>query len=675
MLQGELDWVVMKALEKDRNRRYDTANGLARDLQRYLADEVVEARPPSRGYRLRKFVRRNKIQVIAATLVFVTLVGGVVGTSLGMYSARKAQAAEAKQRGIADEERDKAVAAGKKTAFERDRAVLANARTSAIDSFLTNDLLTQAEPEQNAEEDKVTLLEVLDRAAEKVGTRFTDRPELEEYLRWVIAGVYHGLASYEKAEAQTRALLAVAKALDPESAEVYKYQGFLAHLLWHRGKMDPDVLKSAEEAVRGLERTLGPDHEDALSAMNELAFAYDAMGKKEEAIAFWERVRDSSITKRGFDDVNTLRVLGNLAAAYHEANRPDKAVPLFEEVVKRQEVVRGREHLDTQITRANLGYIYLRLNRPKDAVPLLEIVYKGSAKHPHFRGIAPVLIDAYRNSGQAEKALPLLEEKAAESTAEQGPDDPQTLHWLQVLATAYREAGKLDRSLPIYEDLLKRREAKLGRKDRATQTTAANLGSAYVQAGRPGDGIPLLEEARESAKQFPDLGWVNGDLIGAYEKAGEKDKLVDFLRRWVDEARETLPIDSRELAGRLARAGGTLLGQQKWTEAEPYLRETSAILEKIQPDAWTAFNMKSMLGGALLGQKKYADAEPLLMKGYEGMKARETTIPPPAAALLPEALDRLIELYTATGRLDEAEKWRAERAKYPTAAAPPSETK
>ena len=83
LLQGELDWVVMKALEKDRTRRYDTANGFARDIQRYLADEVVEARPPSRGYRLKKFVKRNKGQVIAASLVFLTLVGGIVGHQLG----------------------------------------------------------------------------------------------------------------------------------------------------------------------------------------------------------------------------------------------------------------------------------------------------------------------------------------------------------------------------------------------------------------------------------------------------------------------------------------------------------------------------------------------------------------------------------------------------------------
>ena len=90
LLRGELDWVVMKCLEKDRTRRYETANGLARDIQRYLADEVVEARPPSANYRLGKFVRRHKVQVIAASLVLLTLVGGVVGTTIGLLEANAA---------------------------------------------------------------------------------------------------------------------------------------------------------------------------------------------------------------------------------------------------------------------------------------------------------------------------------------------------------------------------------------------------------------------------------------------------------------------------------------------------------------------------------------------------------------------------------------------------------
>ena len=96
------------------------------------------------------------------------------------------------------------------------------------------------------------------------------------------------------------------------------------------------------------------------------------------------------------------------------------------------------------------------------------------------------------------------------------------------------------------------------------------------------------------------------------------------------------------------------------------LREGLALRVKTQPDAWTTFNTQSLLGAALLGQKKYADAEPLLLKGYEGMKVREKTIPPQGITRIPEALDWLIALYTATNKPDEAKKFRELRAKFPT---------
>jgi hypothetical protein len=229
LLRGELDCVVMKCLEKHRDRRYETANGLARDIQRYLADEPVEARPPSAGYRLGKFLKRHKGSAIAAGLVLLALLVGIAGTTFGLIRAeaqrRKAVAAEkaeADQRASAVVERDKAVAAERQTGIERDKAIAAESRSTAINEFLTQDLLTQAEPANTAAEDHVTLLEVLDRAAAKVGKRFADQPELESALRGTIANTYHGLASWEKAEAQWRSLLDSARERDPSSAESYQ---------------------------------------------------------------------------------------------------------------------------------------------------------------------------------------------------------------------------------------------------------------------------------------------------------------------------------------------------------------------------------------------------------------------------------------------------------------------
>jgi tetratricopeptide (TPR) repeat protein len=115
LLRGELDWIVMKCLEKDRTRRYETASGLARDLQRYLANESVEACPPSAGYRLRKFLRRNRGPAAATLLVFLVLVGGIVGTSVGMVRAGQAEKNASEARGQAEKERDAAFAARKET--------------------------------------------------------------------------------------------------------------------------------------------------------------------------------------------------------------------------------------------------------------------------------------------------------------------------------------------------------------------------------------------------------------------------------------------------------------------------------------------------------------------------------------------------------------------------------
>jgi hypothetical protein len=102
--------------------------------------------------------------------------------------------------------------------------------------------------------------------------------------------------------------------------------------------------------------------------------------------------------------------------------------------------------------------------------------------------------------------------------------------------------------------------------------------------------------------------------------------------------------------------GSALLKQQKWTEAEAVLRECLTIRRKKQPDDWTTFDTCSLLGAALLGQKKYADAEPPLVQGYEGMKQRETTIPPQGKVRLSEALERLGRLYEATDKKDKAKQ-------------------
>ncbi len=233
------------------------------------------------------------------------------------------------------------------------------------------------------------------------------------------------------------------------------------------------------------------------------------------------------------------------------------------------------------------------------------------------------------------------------------------------LATGYWRAHRLDRSVPLLEETLRLREKVLGRNHVDTQMAVANMGVNYKDAGRLPEALPLLEEAHRASRTEPSIRWVAVQLLDGYEKAGRWDDAAGLAKELLAGSRKALPGDSPQLAGALAATGLTLLKANAFADAEPILRECLAIREKAQPDLWSTFNSRSLLGGALLGRKKYPEAEPMLRQGYEGMKARAKTIPPPAAVRLPEAVDRLIDLYTATNKPDEVKKWHAERAGYP----------
>jgi hypothetical protein len=143
-------------------------------------------------------------------------------------------------------------------------------------------------------------------------------------------------------------------------------------------------------------------------------------------------------------------------------------------------------------------------------------------------------------------------------------------------------------------------------------------------------------------------------------KLGDTSQALAALREMLADARGALPEDSPELAGRLAQYGLILLSLEAWDEAETLLRQALAIRAAKAPEDWRTFNTKSMLGRALLGQKQLAAAEPLLLDGYRGMKEREATIEPAGRVRIPEALERLVFFYEATGNAPKAAAWRSQ---------------
>src|SRR5262245_39431456 len=148
--------------------------------------------------------------------------------------------------------------------------------------------------------------------------------------------------------------------------------------------------------------------------------------------------------------------------------------------------------------------------------------------------------------------------------------------------------------------------------------------------------------------------------FSTYLKAGKIGEAAALVREDLALARESWPAGSLQLATQLASAGYQFLELKRYAEAEPLLRECLTIREKTQADVWTTFSARSLLGDALLGQKKYADAEPLLVKGYQGMKERAAKMLPKDRVRLTEAAQRLVRLYDAWDRPEEAAKWRKE---------------
>ncbi len=176
--------------------------------------------------------------------------------------------------------------------------------------------------------------------------------------------------------------------------------------------------------------------------------------------------------------------------------------------------------------------------------------------------------------------------------------------------------------------------------------------------GAGGEGESVLQRNLVVLSDTPDACDPLGHDAAATDRRGR-------------DARPSLPTDSPGLASMLAGLGEVLLVARKFPEAEGALRESLAIREKKTPDDYRTFDTKSKLGGALLGQKKYTDAKPLLLKGYEGMKQQEARIPPKDRFRLPEAVERLVQLYEALGKKEDVAKWRKEQEAIKTSPAQP----
>jgi serine/threonine protein kinase len=429
-----------------------------------------------------------------------------------------------------------------------------------------------------------------------------------------------------------------------------------------------------EETFKLRKARLGVDHPETLSSMNNLALAYRDLGKLDQALPLWEQTLKLRREKLGADHPSTLLTMNNLAVGYRDARQIDKALPLWEQALNIQQARLGRDHPETLTTMNNLAAGYRIAGKIEKALALFEeslqlTLEKFGPDHPNTLVNRSNLAMAYLAARQIDKALPLLEQTLERQIAKLGKNHHETLIMMHNLAMALREAGQLDKALQLWEETLKLKEATLGKDHPETHLTRNSLAETYHSAGRLDQALPLFEQIWNLRKtklgpDHEDTLVALGNLARAYCDAKQRDKAVPFMRDFIAHYRNRLPKEDRTFAVVVAQVGHALLQCGEFPLAEEMLRECLAIRKKKEPDAWTTFNTLSLLGQALLGQKKYREAEPLLLKGYEGLKARRDSIPPQVRAeRLSQAVDALIELYTAMNQSEHITKWQAERSK------------
>jgi serine/threonine protein kinase len=635
MVRGELDWIVMKALEKDRNRRYGSAGDFAMDVQRYLADEPVLACPPSVGYRLRKFVRRHRGPVLAASFVALALLGGILGTTVGLVRAESERLRAMLAESDAITQRDKAVAAAEAERQARLAAEKAEqaareseADTKAFSQFLVNDVLSVARPsgERGGLGIQVTVRQALEAAQDGISTRFKDRPRAEAIARHDLGVTFRLIGEPQQAEPHLRRAAALRRqVLGHDHEATLQSQNSLGVLLTALGK-HAEAVPLLEETLKLRTARLGADHPDTLRSMTNLALAYQYIEKLDLALPLYKDALKLRTAKLGADHPDSLNSMGNLARGYQAAKRLDLAVPLYEETLR--------------LTQANLG--------PEHSATLTCI-----------NNLAACYYDAWKH----EQALPLFQEALRLQKTKLGPDHPDTMTSMGNVASCYRALKKLDLAVPLYEEALKLLRAKLGSDHPDTLLGMHNLALAYQDDGKPDLALPLFQEAAAGVERrqfvYAHAHRIVRNLIQCHERLKQFDQAEVWRRKWLSVVLTKFGAESAEHNVELAFLGQSLLAQKKFVDAESVLRECLAFRERNWPDSWSTFNAQSALGAALLGQKKYTEAEPLLIQGYEGMKLREATIPPQVQnQRLLEALERLVQLYDAWDKKDKADEWR-----------------
>jgi serine/threonine protein kinase len=549
MLRGDLDWITMKALEKDRARRYGTASDLAGDIRHYLNHELVVARPANISYQLRKYVRRHRVAVAVVTGLVIVLISFSVLQALQL----------------------------RRTTRERDRANRERDRANRIADFMTS-MFKVSDPSQSRG-NTITAREILDKASNDLNAGLAKDPEVQSQMMQDMARTYENLGLYPRAhELAQRALdfrLSLLGPDDPKTLQVRSQLGYIvgreghyadsekmlgqaleverrvlgagnpltletmSHLgvvLGQEGRND-DGAKLDREAIEVGSKTLGSESELVMQTTLNLGVLLWNEAHYHEAERVFRQLVDVERRVLGADDIQTMKALGDLGLALKSQGRLAEAEPLYREVLADSQRVMGPEHPETAFNLDRLANLLSEEGHPAEAEKLTreELAIRLRTLGPeHERTlIAKInLSDELLKEGHFREAEKLQREALAVQVRILGPENADSLIFKTYLAKSlnkerrYAEAEKLARE--TYE--IQRRDS--GPQHTDTIDTLRELGKALAYTHRYGDAHTLFQDVIHNDEKSAGQGnpwsvWYAFACTAA--AAGHTDDAFQFL--------------------------------------------------------------------------------------------------------------------------------------------------
>ena len=552
MLAGDLDWIVMKAIDKDRNRRYESASAFAQDIQHFLQNEPVDARPPSRAYRVRKFVYKNKGLVTAATVIAFLLLAGVIGTSIGFYLAEIA----------------------------RQEAVANANRSNEVLNIVTNSF-SSTQPDEGGGI-SMSALDVLKNALAFLGNSDLDQAGKAQLLQ-TISEAMRQLGEYDEAlDAAEEAFQMVEDATDSAPRTRIAVLNLLG-LAYGTSDQREQAVGVLEEAFEIAQQELGFADPATLHVAHNLASAYSAAEMFEDSLALHEKTIAAKEAKFGIDHEETLDSMVNQAMLFQELGRTEEAARAFEKVLPLVEGRYGRDSLKTATVEHNFAFVLRdlgQLDRSAELYTQAEAVYedKYGANHPLMLKLRRDQAIVNFSRGEPQAAIRQMTEVESAYRNSEVADGSQHGIALGSLAIMYLESGDAQQALELFLKARPIYEQNFGPTAAETQRLLSNLASCHSALGDHEAALVLKTAAYQRLKEkytetHPDTIMAAQNLAFIYLQSGNEEAALELFAATLELATKHLRLTDPARRHVLGNLGPVYAQRGMFDEAIPILRE------------------------------------------------------------------------------------------------------